>query len=429
MCRPFQILCIGALLALTTAALAQTPCDSTRFNDTLLDNLVGYWNLTGKIGKREVANRFSAKWILNHQIMELHFKDTSYEALVYLGYDCGKHEYVAHWLDILGGKYSETLGYGTRTAPSAITFHFDYPDGPFHNEFIFDAQKHSWHLHMTSGSKTWGDEYLAQPYFQAVFIQDYEPFRIAGNLYYVGSYDLASYLITTPAGNILINTGSPGSGDMIRKYVEALGFRFKDIKIIMASHGHFDHVGAIATIKEETGARVMIGEGDGQALADGGNSDVVMGGHGPLFEPVMADRFLHDGDSVELGGTKILVLHHPGHTKGASSFLLTVKDEHRSYRVLIANMPTILNGVTFPSSKGYPDVQKDFAYTIDTMRKIQFDLWLAAHANQFDLQVKRKPGDPYHPEVFGDRAAYEAALDDLRKAYVKKCTSAPPSSY
>jgi metallo-beta-lactamase class B len=429
MCRQFQILCIAALLALTTATHAQTPCDSTRFNDTLLDKLVGYWDLTGKIGNREVTNHFSAKWILNHQIMELHFKDTSYEALVYLGYDCEKHRYVAHWPDILGGKYSETLGYGTRTSLSTIAFHFDYPDGPFFNQFIYDAQQHSWHLHMTSGNKTWGDEYLTQPYYQAVWFQDYEPFRIAGNLYYVGSYDLACYLITTPSGHILINTGIPGSEDMIRKHMEALGFRFKDIKIVMITHGHFDHVGGVAAIKQETGAQVMIGEGDGHILADGGNSDVIMGGHGPLFEAVMADRFLRDKDSVELGGMKILVLHHPGHTKGACSYLFTVKDERRSYRVLIANMPTILDAVTFPSMKGYPDVQNDFAYTLDTMRKIQFDLWMASHANQFDLQAKRKPGDAYHPEVFGDRAGYEAALDDLRKAYLKKNTSSPPSSY
>jgi metallo-beta-lactamase class B len=252
------------------------------------------------------------------------------------------------------------------------------------------------------------------------WVKDQQPFRIVGNLYYVGSYDLCSYLITTPKGHILINTGIPGSDTMIRKHVEALGFRFKDIRILLATHAHFDHVGAMAAIKHETHARLMIEEKDAALMADGGNSDFDMGGHGPMFPPVKVDKQLYNRDVVKLGGMEILVLHHPGHTKGACSFLFTVTDSVRSYRVLIVNMPSILSETKFPGMPAYPEVGKDYGNTLDTMHKIQFDIWLTSHASQFDLQEKHKPGDGYHPEAFMDRTAYDAWIDEMHAKYLKK---------
>jgi metallo-beta-lactamase class B len=261
---------------------------------------------------------------------------------------------------------------------------------------------------------------IPPPLSEPDWSQDYEPFRIAGNLYYVGTYDLASYLITTPQGHILINTGLPGSEVMIRSHVEALGFKFADIKILLATHAHFDHVGAMAAIKSMTGAKMMIDEKDAPVLADGGNSDYVFGGKGSTFLPVRADRLLHDQDTVKLGGMQVIVLHHPGHTKGACSFLFDVKDETRSYRVLIANMPTILDQTRFPDMPGYSGVAKDYAYTFDAMKKIQFDIWLASHANQFDLHRKYKPASGYRPEAFFDRKGYDLMIGNLQKIYLKR---------
>lgn len=255
---------------------------------------------------------------------------------------------------------------------------------------------------------------------QKSWSKDQEPFRIAGNLYYVGTYDLACYLITTPQGNILINTGLAESMPMIRSHIEKLGFKFRDIKILLATHAHFDHVGSMAAIKKATGAKMMINENDAPVLADGGNSDYILGGKGSSFAPLKADRLLHGDDTVNFGGMKIQVLHHPGHTKGACSFLFDVTDAHRTYRVLIANMPSILDDTKLSGMPAYPNVGKDYAYTLAAMKKLHFDIWLASHASQFDLQDKRKPGDAYHPEVFIDRAGYDAALNDLQKAYLKK---------
>jgi len=252
------------------------------------------------------------------------------------------------------------------------------------------------------------------------WILDYPPFRIAGNLYYVGSDDLACYLITTPKGHILINTGVAGSDTMIRRHVEALGFKFRDIKILVTSQAHFDHVGAMAAIKQETKAKMMIEEEDAPVLEDGGNSDFDFGGKGLLFEPVTVDRKLHDRDSIVFGGMKIEVLHHPGHTKGASSFLFTVKDDKGPYRVLIANIPSILAETKLPSMPAYKNVKEDYVHTLDTMPKLQFDIWFAAHAGQFHLHEKHRPGDAYRPMAFADRPGYDAEIKEMQEAFAKR---------
>ena len=263
-------------------------------------------------------------------------------------------------------------------------------------------------------------KYATPPVMQADWSKDYEPFRIVGNLYYVGTYDLACYLITTSKGHILINTGLATSVPMLRAHVAALGFKFSDIKILLATHAHYDHVAGMAEIKKLTGAKMMINENDAPVLADGGSSDYVFGYKGSTFDPVKADRLLHEHDTVKFGGMKIIVLHHPGHTKGASSFLFDIKDEHRSYRVLIANMPTILEETKFPTMSTYPNVARDYGNTFAAMKKIKFDIWLASHASQFGLHKKHQPGDAYNPDAFIDPTGYNTELNDLYQAYLKK---------
>lgn len=248
----------------------------------------------------------------------------------------------------------------------------------------------------------------------------YPPFRIAGNLYYVGTYDLACYLITTNKGHILINTGVASSAVTIKQSVEKLGFHFSDIKILLTTQVHYDHVGAMAAIKKETGAQIMVDAKDADVLADGGTSDYVFGGKNATFQPVKADRLLHDGDTITLANTKLVMLHHPGHTKGSCSFLFDVKDDQKKYRVLIANMPTIVVDKKFSEVTTYPNIAGDYAYTFRAMKNISFDLWLASHASQFDLEAKHKPGDAYHPEVFKDRQGYDKALQELEAEYKQK---------
>jgi len=199
-----------------------------------------------------------------------------------------------------------------------------------------------------------------------------------------------------------------------------LGFKFTDTKILLNTQAHYDHMGAMADIKEETGARFMINEKDAAAAKDGGNSDYALGGHGSMFKPVVPDRLLHDGDIIELGNMRLQVLHHPGHTKGSCSFLFMVKDDQQSYKILIANMPSIVTDKRFSDIPDYPGIAEDYAYTLKAMKNISFDIWLASHASQFNLHGKHQPGDAYNPAAFKDQAGYDAALNDLQKEYEKK---------
>lgn len=251
----------------------------------------------------------------------------------------------------------------------------------------------------------------------------FQPFRIVGNLYYVGTYDLACYLITTTQGNILINTGLAASVPLIKANVEALGFKFKDIKILLTMQAHYDHMGAMAAIKQLTGAKMMIDEKDLGVMEDGGSSDYALGGDGSTYEPVKADRLLQNGDTVKLGDMHLVMLHHPGHTKGSCSFLFDVKDDQRSYRILIANMPTIVTEKSFSNVSDYPDIAKDYAYTLNAMKKLSFDIWLSSHASQFKLHDKHKPGDAYNPAAFIDRKGYDATIDSLQEQFAKKVES------
>ena len=250
--------------------------------------------------------------------------------------------------------------------------------------------------------------------------QPYQPLRIAGNLYYVGTYELACYLITTTDGNILINTGLAASASQIKNNIETLGFKFADTKILLTTQVHYDHVGAMAAIKKMTGAQLMVDEKDAAVLADGGNSDYAFGGNGSLFEPVKADRLLHDSDTIQLRDMQLVMLHHPGHTKGSCSFLFTVKDDQRSYKVLIANMPTIVTEKKFADVIGYPEIARDYAYTLKAMKNISFDIWLASHTSQYKLHDKHQPRDAYNPAAFTDKQGYDAAISDLQKQYDEK---------
>ncbi len=256
----------------------------------------------------------------------------------------------------------------------------------------------------------------------------YPPFRIAGNLYYVGTYDLACYLITTSQGNILINTGLASSAPQLKRNIEALGFKFSGTKILLTTQAHYDHVAAMAAIKKLTGAQMMVDEEDAAVLADGGSSDYALGGHGSTFVPVKADRLLHDGDTIQSGDMQLIMLHHPGHTKGSCSFLFTVKDNQRSYRVLIANLPSIVTDKRFADVTTYPTIAKDYAYTLKAMKNISFDIWLASHASQFKLHDKHHPGDAYNPAAFVDQQGYNTALNDLQQQYDKKLTAENPQS-
>jgi metallo-beta-lactamase class B len=246
----------------------------------------------------------------------------------------------------------------------------------------------------------------------------FPPLRIVGNLYYVGTYDLACYLIHTPAGNILINTGLAESAASIRANIATLGFRFSDTKLLLATHAHWDHVSAMAEIKRLTGARLAATEADAALLESGGKSDFRWGeDRGAWFQPVKVDERLRDGQKVGLGGVELTVHLHPGHTKGAASYEFTVEDGGRGYRVLIANIPSINPGVTLLHNARYPGIAADYARAFAGLKELHPEIFLASHAAQFGLHQKYQPGDPYLPGRFLDPEGYQAAVARAQKNF------------
>jgi metallo-beta-lactamase class B len=249
--------------------------------------------------------------------------------------------------------------------------------------------------------------------------KSFPPFRIIGNIYWVGSYDLSTYLITTPAGHILINTGVGDTAQQIRANVEALGFKLADVKILTATHGHFDHVAGMADLKRMTGATLVVSAGDRELLESGGKADFRFGDTlSARFEPVAVDRTFRDLEKISLGGTELTAHLHAGHTKGATSFTLNVQEAGKIYRVIIANMGSINPGVTVSWMPKFPGISQAYARTFRAQKELKIDVWLASHASQFGLHDKYKPGDPYNPDRFVDPAGYLAAVERLQKAYL-----------
>src|SRR5688572_18885223 len=253
----------------------------------------------------------------------------------------------------------------------------------------------------------------------ADWTRPFPPFRMIGNIYWVGSYDLATYLITTPQGHILINTGVGDTAQQIQASVEQLGFKLTDTKILTSTHGHFDHVAGMADLKRLTGARLVVSEGDRELLESGGKADFRFGDTvGARFEPVKVDQTFKDGEKISLGGTELTAHRHAGHTKGATSFTVNVQEAGKTYRVIIANMGSINPGVTVSGMAKYPDITKDYARTFLAQKDMKIDVWLASHAGQFRMHEKYKPGDPYNPDRFVDPGAFLAAVQRLEKAYL-----------
>ena len=184
--------------------------------------------------------------------------------------------------------------------------------------------------------------------------QPFPAFKIVGNMYYVGTYDLGCYLIDTGAGLILVNSGAPGSYPLIKANIEALGFKTSDIKAITTTHGHFDHVGDLALFqKDAPGAKTYVNERDAPALESGGNVDYRRAeGRGIIYDPVKVDVRTKPGDHIKLGNTDMTVLQAYGHTPGANSFSFQVTDAGKTYNVMIVNMNGIIDGVKLLGSPG-----------------------------------------------------------------------------
>jgi len=249
------------------------------------------------------------------------------------------------------------------------------------------------------------------------WVRPFEGFRIIGNLYGVGSYDLSVFLITTEDGHILINTGLADSTQMIRNNIESLGFKLEDIKILLTQQAHWDHTAALSEIKDITGAEIWATVGDARVLEDGGFSDPHFGGR-ESFRPVDVDRIIRDGEIIRLGDLELTVHHHPGHTEGSSSYSFVVGGESDTeYNVLVANMGTINNGKRLTIEPTYEGVSQDFLATYQKQKEMDVDVWVAAHNSQYNMHEKYRSGQSYNPKTFVDPAGFLRAIEELERRY------------
>jgi metallo-beta-lactamase class B len=224
---------------------------------------------------------------------------------------------------------------------------------------------------------------------QAEWTEPFPAFRIAGNLYYVGNRDLASYLVTTTQGHILINSALEANVPMICSSVESLGFRFTDIKILLISHAHWDHNAGSAMIKALTGAKYMVMDADVQVVESGGKSDFQYGNDPAMrFEPTKVDHVLHDREEVKLGGSVLVAHLTPGHTRGCTTWTMKIKDGANSYNVVIVGSPNVNPGYKLVGNSVYPQITADFEKTFRVLKALPCDLFLGAHGSYFDLEGK-----------------------------------------
>jgi metallo-beta-lactamase class B len=246
----------------------------------------------------------------------------------------------------------------------------------------------------------------------------FPPFRIAGNLYYVGSADLASYLIATPDGLILINSSLEASVPLIRKSIEALGFHFNDVKILLISHAHDDHCAGSAEIVKLTGAKYFVMDADVPVVESGGRADFQYGGEADdRYPPTHVDRVLHDGDTVRLGGTLLTAHLTPGHTKGTTTWTMDEKDDGRILHVVIVGSPNVNPGYKLVGNKAYPQIAADYKRGFAVLNSLPCDIFLGAHGAYFGLKEKYplwKNGDK---NAFIDPGGYKAYIADREQAF------------
>ena len=253
--------------------------------------------------------------------------------------------------------------------------------------------------------------------------QPVEPYRIADNLYYVGASDIASYLIVTPAGSILIDAGYDDTVPIIQRNVAKLGFKLEDVKILLNTQAHFDHAAGFAKLEALTGAKLDVSDEDAALIEHGGRGDFRWGDT-ETFPPARIDRRLEDGDQVRLGGVVLTAHLTPGHTKGCTTWTFTARDRGKDRHVVVVGGATINPGVKVSGMPTYPNIGRDYAHTFDLLASLPCDIFLGAHRAYYGGAAKadKLRADPKGPNPF-DPGGYRAAVARWRAAFEKQLST------
>lgn len=246
--------------------------------------------------------------------------------------------------------------------------------------------------------------------------QPVEPFKIAGNIYYVGANEITSYLIATPKGHILLDSGFRETVPQITSNIKKLGFDPMDVKFLINSQAHYDHAGGLAELRRFTGAKLLISEGDSVLIRNGGKGDPNFGDRF-AFEPAVVDRTFHDGYRLKLGQTTLTANITPGHTPGCTTWTATVKEGGKVRKVVFV-CSTSAPGYNLVDNPGYPSIAEDFERSFKWLRSLKPDIFLAAHGSMFDLTSKielmRREAKK---NVFVDPTGFDAYVDQSEKNF------------
>lgn len=260
--------------------------------------------------------------------------------------------------------------------------------------------------------------------------EPFPPHRVIGNVYYVGSSGLASYLITTPQGHILINSNLASSVPLIKQSVEKLGFHFSDVKILLISHAHWDHCAGSARVKEMTGARYFVMEQDVPVVESGGKADFQYGSSpDSLFQPTKVDRVLHDGDEVRLGDAVLVAHLTPGHTKGTTTWTMRVSDGGKVYDVVIVGSPNVNPGYQLVGNTKYPQIAGDYERMFEVLKSLPCDVFLGAHGEYYGMEAKFARMKPGAANPFIDGEGYRNYVAEKENAFrqeLKRQSAAQP---
>jgi len=239
----------------------------------------------------------------------------------------------------------------------------------------------------------------------------FKPFRIIGNIYYVGPANVSSFYIQTPQGAILLDGGLPETAPLIEKSIAELGFSIKDVKFLLNSHAHYDHCGGLAELKKLSGARVVASERDRPVLVS------AQGGAGP-FPAVAVDRVIGDRQTVELGGVTLTAYLTPGHTKGCTTWTMPVSDAGKTYQVVFYCSTTVVDKLV--NNSGYPEIASDYERSFAELRKMPCDVFLAPHAGFFNLEEKRKQLESGKLDAFVDPTEMKKYVDESERSFRKQ---------
>jgi metallo-beta-lactamase class B len=250
----------------------------------------------------------------------------------------------------------------------------------------------------------------------AAWTDPFPAFRIADNLYYVGSRGLANYLVTTPQGHILVNSDLEANVPLIQKSVEQLGFRFGDVKILLISHAHSDHDAGSARIKALTGAAYMVMQQDVAVVESGGREDFQYGA-ADHYPPAKVDRVLHDADTVTLGGAVLTARLTPGHTRGCTTWTMKAADAGRTYEAVIVGSPNVNAGYVLVNNTKYPRIAADYEKTFQVLESLPCDLFLGAHGDYFGMEAKYARLKTGGANPFVDPDGYRRYVADREQAF------------